>query len=58
MSPLGNVALTKFWTKQDYQSVGQTAVLNSHGTFFLAHPNSNLTDEQWQSFFNSLKISR
>ena len=57
-SSLGNIAVTKFWIQGNFSKVGQTAVLNSHGTFFLAHPNQDLTDDQWQLYLNSLKVSR
>ena len=36
----------------------QTAVANKAGTLIFAKPSANLTDSEWQSFFESLRILR
>lgn len=36
----------------------QSAVGNLRGTLFFAHPDKDLTDQQWTEFFSSLKVLR
>jgi hypothetical protein len=36
----------------------QSAVGNLRGTLFFAHPEKDLTDDQWKDFFSSLKVLR
>jgi hypothetical protein len=57
-SNLGQVALTKFWQSGNLKSVGQSAVIASHGTFLIAHSEKNLTNAQWKNLFQSLKITK
>ncbi len=57
-SPLGSVSITNFVTQGDYDIVGATGLLNSHGTFLLIHPTHNFTDDQWRNTFKSLKFSK
>lgn len=51
---IGNVTLTK----PEELKGGQTAVANSNGSLLFARPSKDLTREQWQQFFNTLRISR
>ncbi len=53
---LGTVSISNFVTAGDYQVVGETGILNSQGTFLLAHPDTHLTDDQWRALFESLKV--
>ncbi|HXR50370.1 MAG TPA: hypothetical protein VN778_05080 [Verrucomicrobiae bacterium] len=55
--PLGTVSITNFVTAGDYQVVGKTGILNSQNTLLLAHPDTDLTDNQWRDLFESLQIS-
>ena len=55
---LGTVSLTTFVFAGDFQPYGTTGILNAKGTLLLAHPNSDLTDNEWQSLFGSLKVSK
>ena len=57
-SPLGSVSLATFVTAADFQDVGQSGILNTHGTLLIAHPGSNFSDDQWRSLFNSLKVDK
>jgi len=36
----------------------QAAVLNAKGTLLFAKPSSDLTEDQWRQFFNSVDVSR
>lgn len=47
-TPIGKVTLT---LPKEYKG-GQAAVLNNEGTLLFARPSSNLTNGQWQQFFN------
>lgn len=53
--PLGTVSLSNFVTSGDFQVVGVTGILKVKGTLLLAHPDTQLTDDQWRSLFESLK---
>jgi len=56
-SKLGPVALTKLWQQGTLDIGGQTAILaSSAGTMVLARPDKDLSNEQWLTFFNSLKL--
>ena len=55
--PLGTVSISNFVTQGDYQVVGETGILNAKGTLVLAHPDTQLTDDQWRSLFESLKVN-
>jgi hypothetical protein len=37
---------------------GQSAVMNSKGVLLFAHPDKQLTLDQWKQFFNSLEINK
>lgn len=52
--PLGTVSIANFVTKGDYQVVGETGILNAKGTFVLAHPDTQISDDQWRNLFESL----
>ena len=53
---LGQVALTKFWQTGNFKPIGQSAVLASRGTFVIAHSDKDLTNQQWKSLFESVKV--
>lgn len=55
---LGLVALTKFWESGTLLPTGQSAILASHDTMILAHSDHDLTNQQWKSLFESLKITK
>ena len=55
--PLGTVSITNFVTAGDYQVVGKTGILNAQNTLLLAHPDTDLTDNQWRELFESLQTS-
>jgi hypothetical protein len=55
-TPLGTVSLAHFVTSGDYSPIGQTAILNTHDTLLLAHPDKDLTDDQWQRLFKTIKV--
>ncbi len=55
---LGTVALTKFWQSSTLKPTGQSAILATNGTMVLAHSDKDLTDQQWKSLFDSLKITK
>lgn len=52
--PLGTASLVGFVTAGDYSPQGRSAVLNSHGTLLIAHPEQMLGDTDWYSLLNSL----
>lgn len=52
---LGIVTVANFVTAGDFQIVGKTGILNTHGTLVLAHPDTEIADEQWRDLFESLK---
>ena len=54
--PLGTVSLSNFVTSGDFQVVGVTGILKVKDTLLLAHPDTQLTDDQWRSLFESLKV--
>lgn len=54
--PLGTVSITNFVTSGDYQVVGETGILNAKGTMLLAHPDRQMSDDDWQSFFQELQV--
>lgn len=54
--PLGTVSISNFVTQGDYQVVGETGILNTNGTLLLAHPDKNVSDDDWRALFESLKI--
>jgi hypothetical protein len=53
-TPFGTIALTH----PTELAGGQTAVVNKGSTLVFARPSANLSDGQWQAFFNSLRIFR
>lgn len=55
---LGTVALTKFWQSATLTPTGQSAILASQGTMLVAHSENSLTNQQWKSLFDSLKITK
>lgn len=55
---LGTVALTKFYQAGNLKPFGQSAVLATHGTLVIANSGHPLTNEQWKSLFESLKITK
>jgi hypothetical protein len=56
-APLGTVSLVEFVTSGDFTPEGETGILNADGTFLLMHPNQQLTEDQWRSLSNSLRLS-
>ncbi len=44
-----------YLTKPTELKGAQQAVMNSKGTLMFAHPVRNMTDDEWQRFFNSLE---
>jgi hypothetical protein len=57
-SKLGPVALTKFYKAGSLTSQGQSGILVAQGTLLIAHPDKNLTNDQWKRLFDSLKIAQ
>jgi hypothetical protein len=57
-SKLGPVALTKFYKPNTLDPAGQTGILAAHGTLVIAHPDKDLSNDQWKNLFNSLTISK
>lgn len=51
---IGTVALTKPVELKG----GQSAVANIRGTLMFAHPAQDLSNDEWQQFFNNLKAVR
>jgi len=49
---IGTVGLTR----PEELKGGQTAVINTRGTLMFAVPEKDLTNDQWQKFFNSLLV--
>jgi len=49
---IGTVTLTR---PQELNG-GQTAVVNPNGTLIFAHPDKDISDQDWQEFFNNLKV--
>ncbi len=55
--PLGTVSIANFVTAGDYQVVGESGILNTHGTLLVAHPQAKQpTDDEWRALFESLKV--
>jgi hypothetical protein len=54
--PLGTVSLSNFVTSGDFQVIGVTGILKVKSTSLLARPDTPLTDDQWRSLFESLKV--
>lgn len=57
-SKLGPVALTRFWKSNNLEPSGQTAVMAVEGILLLAHPDKDLSNDQWKQLFDALKITR
>ena len=55
---LGQVALTKFWQSGTLIPTGQSALLSSSGTLVTAHYEKSLSNQQWKTLFESLKITQ
>ena len=55
-TPLGSVSLASFVTAGDFQYEGKSAILKSHNTLLIAHPSRALSDDEWRSLFDSLKV--
>ncbi|HEX4774700.1 MAG TPA: hypothetical protein VH234_04235 [Candidatus Saccharimonadales bacterium] len=55
---LGPVALAKFWQSSSLTPIGQSGILASQGTLLIAHSDNNLTNAEWKTLFDSLKITR
>jgi hypothetical protein len=55
---LGQVALTKFYQSGNLKLFSQSAVLVSQDTLLIATSSKSLTNEQWKSLFDSLKITK
>lgn len=51
---LGNVSLIDFVTATDFQPAGQAGILNTKGTLLLAHPDRELSEDQWRDLFRSI----
>ncbi len=54
--PLGSVSIANFVTAASYEIVGETGILNAKGTLLLAHPDTQISDDQWRNLFESLKV--
>jgi len=57
-SPLGTVAIVNFVTAAKFEIEGETAILNSQGTFLTAHPSQTFTDDDWRGLFSAMKVDR
>ncbi|GAC1502183.1 MAG: hypothetical protein NVS1B10_06860 [Candidatus Saccharimonadales bacterium] len=55
---IGTVSLTRFISAGDFQQQGQTALLNSKGTFVLVHPSGDLDDQAWRDLFSSIAVEK
>jgi hypothetical protein len=55
---LGVVALTKFYHTGSLKPFGQTGFLASHGTLLIAHSEKDLTNAEWKTLFESLKVAK
>lgn len=55
---LGQVALTKFWESSTLKPNGQSGILLTKGTLVTVHTADTLTNEQWKSLFDTLKIAK
>ena len=51
---IGTVALTR----PEELAGSQSAVGNIRGTLFFAHPDKDLSDSEWKTFFSKLKVLR
>lgn len=51
---LGTVSLVDFVTTSDFQPAGQAGILDAKGTLLLAHPDRELSDNEWRDIFTSL----
>ncbi|HSW37689.1 MAG TPA: hypothetical protein VLG37_04975 [Candidatus Saccharimonadales bacterium] len=47
-----------YLTRPEELKGDQSAVMNSKGVLMFAHPEKDLTDDQWRQFFNSLDVIR
>ena len=54
----GQVALAKFWQSGNLKPFGQSAFMVSDGTMLTAHSDKELTNQQWKSLFETIKIAR
>lgn len=57
-SPLGPVALAKFWQSGTLEPAGQSAILVAGGTMLTAHSDKGLSNQEWKELFENLKISK
>jgi flagellar basal body-associated protein FliL len=57
VSKLGPVALVKFYNPGTLTPAGESGIMATSGTLVIAHADKDLTNEQWQALFNSLKIA-
>jgi hypothetical protein len=55
--PLGSVTLANFVTAGDFNPTGLAGILKTHNTLIIIHPDSQLSQDDWESLFDSLKVS-
>ncbi len=55
---LGSVSIVNFISAGDFKPEGKSGILKSNGTLLIAHPEKDLTDNQWQSLFKSLTVDK
>ena len=53
---LGQVALTKFWQSGTLTPNGQSALLSAKGTLLTVHYAKTLSNQDWKTLFETLKI--
>ncbi len=56
--PLGTVSIVNFISAGDFKPEGKSGILKSNGTLLIAHPEKDLTDNQWQNLFKSLTLNK
>ena len=54
----GLAVIVNFYDAGTFGSEGQNAVFVKDGTLLIAHPDGKISNEDWKSFFDNLKISK
>lgn len=57
-SKIGPAALTKFYKSGNLEQFSQSGVLYSEGTLVWVGSQKNLTNDQWKTLFDGLKVSK
>jgi hypothetical protein len=58
-SALGSVSVANFVSASggNFQPEGVSGILKTRGTLVIVHPNRNLTDDEWEKLFASLRVT-